>query len=146
MRTDYARMRELEQIIRPDKLKACLRHYEEMQKPKSQRKGLVELAEELGVSHMTFYRWRNEPEYIEYLSLLSSRTVDATLPVATSALIRMIDSKQPSSKALEMFFKLLGMLNEKHTVETRDLSAELSEDTLKKQIEALKAEMKGGKE
>jgi AcrR family transcriptional regulator len=144
LRTDYRRMKELEQTMRPDKLAACLRHYEELQKPKGERLGVNELAKELGISHMTFYRWRNEPEYIEYLGLLSSRTVDATLPVATNALIRMIDTTQPSSKALEMFFKLLGMLNEKHTVETRDMTAELTEDAIKRQIEELRAEAKGG--
>ncbi|MGX9706959.1 phBC6A51 family helix-turn-helix protein [Laceyella tengchongensis] len=143
MRTDYKRMRELEQIIRPDKLQACLRYYEEMSKPKGQRKSHKELAEEFGITEMTWWRWRQDPEFIEYLGLLSSRTVDASLPVATNALLRMIDTTQPSSKALEMYFKLLGMLNEKHTVETRDLSAEITEDAIKKQIEVLKAELKG---
>ena len=146
MRTDYTRMKELEQTMRPDKLKACLRHYEELQKPKGQRKSIGELAEELGITTMTFWRWRNEPEYIEYMGLLSSRTVDATIPVAINALIRMIDNKQPSSKALEMFFKLLGMLNEKHTIETKNMNTEINEEAIKKQIEALKEELKENKE
>ena len=143
MRTNYKRMKELEQIIRPDKLQACLRYYEELCKPKKERKTHEELAEEFGITVMTWWRWRQEPEFIEYLGLLSSRAVDASLPLATSALLRMIDTKQPSSKALEMFFKLLGMLNEKQIVETRNTTAEITEDTLKEQIEALKAELKG---
>jgi hypothetical protein len=62
MRTDYKRMRELEQIIRPDKLQACLRYYEEMSKPKGQRKSHKELGEEFGITEMTWWRWRQDPE------------------------------------------------------------------------------------
>lgn len=143
MRTDYKRMRELEQIIRPDKLQACLRYYEEMCKPKHERKTHDELAKEFGITKMTWWRWRQEPEIIEYLNLLASRTVDASLPIATSALLRMIDTRQPSSKALEMFFKLLGMLNERQIIETRNANTEINEETIKEQIEALKKELQG---
>jgi hypothetical protein len=146
MRTDYKRLRELEEIIggrRPDKLKAAQLIFEDMSKPKPERKGYAKIAEEIGISERQLRRWRGEPEFIEYLSLLSSRTIEESLPVVTHALIRNIDNgKFASNKAIEIFYRLLGMLTDRQEVEHKT-TTDINTEDLKAQIEQLKAELRG---
>lgn len=76
------------------------------------------IAEEVGVERMTLYRWRTRNEdFIEFKNLVADDFLATDRERVYGVLMKMIFGKQPSIKALDLYFKRFGLLNEKLTVE-----------------------------
>lgn len=146
------RIIELEVKLGPQKLKAIDLLLDKQMRPKrgeDKGKTMEQIAAEVGVSHMSIHRWKNDDEFIELKNLYAERILSESIPTVHGVLLKSIKSKQPSMKALEMFYKLHSMLNDKQIVENvndvdkRD-DASVSESLA--ELDALLDEKDGGKD
>jgi|SRR5690625_611834 len=92
---------------------------------KGKKKTLDEIAEEVGVDRRTLYNWRQNADFTRYMSAISDNKLDNYRSLADSQLIKLIEGSftnngTPSIKALELFYKLSGRLEDKRTVTIDD--------------------------
>lgn len=104
-----------------------------------------QIAEELGISHMTLYRFRQRPEVKDYILRFNmARMIDA-IPEVMDAQVDMA-VKRGSTKAAELILKYTGLLVERKAVEA-DVKAEVSSvsdqdnDALRAELEALRRKL-----
>lgn len=88
--------------------------------PKGEKKNLDDIAEEVGVDRRTLYNWRQNSDFTRYMSAISDNKLDNYRSLADSQLIKLIEGTSnngvASIKALELFYKLSGRLEDKRTV------------------------------
>src|SRR5699024_352930 len=88
--------------------------------PKGERKTLGEIAEEVGVVQKTLYNWRQNPDFTRYVAAISDSELSNYRSLADSQLIKLIagtsNNGLPAIRALELFYKLEGRLEDKRTV------------------------------
>lgn len=88
--------------------------------PKGEKKNLDDIAEEVGVDRRTLYNWRQNSDFTRYMSAISDNKLDNHRSLADSQLIKLIEGTSnngiASIKALELFYKLSGRLEDKRTV------------------------------
>lgn len=106
--------------------------------PEDERKGFEEIAAEAGVSRNTLYEWRTQNRaFIEYMNAISDDYLSGKRAVVYKRLMQLIDTSQPSVKAIDLFMKREGLITAKVEVDTSvsgngtksndDLAAELAE-------------------
>ena len=92
--------------------------------PKGEKKNLDDIAEEVGVDRRTLYNWRQNSDFTRYMSAISDNKLDNHRSLADSQLIKLIEGTSnngiASIKALELFYKLNGRLEDKRTVTIND--------------------------
>lgn len=80
-------------------------------------KKLEEIGEEVGVSRQTISKWKKLPAFIEYSAYISKQHTDSLRPLADSQLAKLLKGTSmnglPSVKALELFYKISGVLVER---------------------------------
>lgn len=112
--------------------------------PRESRKHKEEIAEEVGITRMTLYRWENnDANFIAYKNYLASDVMDSHLPLVYARLIGIIN--QGNAKGIELFLKRIGDLDTKSEVTVRDGGQELSyEDRRKELLARLGADLPEG--
>jgi Helix-turn-helix of insertion element transposase len=101
---------------------------------------LEEIAKECGVERMTLYRWRTRNEdFIEFKNLIADDFLSTDRERVYGVLMKMIFGKQPSVKALDLYFKRFGLLNDKLTVEQtgNDYSAPVTAQDVAERLKQL---------
>ncbi|MBC2103960.1 phBC6A51 family helix-turn-helix protein [Listeria booriae] len=97
-------------------------------------KTMEDIAEEVGVVRKTLYNWRfKNPVFMEALSLATQARLATLAPYAYGAMSKLLKGKQPSTKALDLYFKQQGWVNtnQEITITTNkrddaDLEAEIA--------------------
>ena len=114
-RRDY-----LEAELGPKKVEAAilLVQYQQGYKSENAPKSLAEVAERVGVSNKTVWEWRKTVEFAEYLNILTDFVLLQQRPVVNKRLMQLIDTNQPSVKAIELYMKRFGLLTERHETVT----------------------------
>lgn len=113
--------------------------------PKSERKTMEQIAEELGVARMTIYNWNTKDDnFIEYKKYLSAQTLDTHMPMVYARLLETID-KRYSVRAMELFMKRAGDLTDNSEITIKsgdegDKSADERLEELKKRLNLPEAE------
>ena len=106
--------------------------------PTGEAKTQEQIAEEVGVERMTLYRWRTRNEdFIEFKNLVADDFLATDRERVYGVLMKMIFGKQPSIKALDLYFKRFGLLTEKHVTEQIDSGAGRSKEDIEKQLAEL---------
>lgn len=80
-------------------------------------KKLEDIGEEVGVSRQTISKWKKLPAFIEYSAYISKQHTDSLRPLADSQLAKLLKGTSnngiPSIKALELYYKISGVLIER---------------------------------
>ena len=64
------------------------------------------MLKELNIPHSNFYRWLEDPDYIEYINSLIDKYTDSELPRVWKSLIKQCEAG--SVPAIKLFFELKG--------------------------------------
>lgn len=112
MRTE----KELKAHLTPAEQRAILLIVENDFKTKEKRT-LAQIAEELGISERAFYDWRQKPEFKELLVLTSDSLLMEKRNIVNAQLMKAIEGTSnngiPSMKALELYYKMTGSIEDK---------------------------------
>ena len=102
---------------------------------------LEELAKKAGVCRRTLYEWRKKPEFIDYMDSVADQFLKARVSTAYKQLMKLIEGKQPSVKALQLFFQIQGKLRDRQEItftqkkETPKINADEELENLRKLLE-----------
>lgn len=90
---------------------------------------LEDLATEFEISRKTSWQWRNTPEFIEYVQILSQQELQKAHLLMAKVLIKNLQKSQPSTKMMDLMAKMTpNMLNPKEVViEDKAQSKEVSQ-------------------
>ncbi|WP_028560965.1 phBC6A51 family helix-turn-helix protein [Paenibacillus pinihumi] len=103
--------------------------------PEDERKGFEEIAAEVGVSRNTLYEWRTQNKaFIDYANSLADDFLTGKRSLVYRKLMQLIDSSQPSVKAIDLFMKREGLITAQVAVETKDAGAARSNEELVAEI------------
>ncbi|MBJ6364160.1 phBC6A51 family helix-turn-helix protein [Paenibacillus sp. GCM10012307] len=103
--------------------------------PEDVRKGFEEIAAEVGVSRNTLYEWRTQNKaFIDYANSLADDFLTGKRSLVYRKLMELIDSSQPSVKAIDLFMKREGLITAQVAVETKDAGAARSNEELAAEI------------
>ncbi|WEZ19126.1 phBC6A51 family helix-turn-helix protein [Bacillus subtilis] len=142
-----SRLKELESKLTVQQRKAALLLVENdvIAAASGEKKSQEEIAKEVGVDRITTYRWRHQnATFIEYMNLLADDMLSSHRAGVYGQLLKLINGKQPSVKAIDLFMKRYGLLTEK--VQTTTGSTEPSSNAdIEKEIAEL-GEILGEKE
>lgn len=100
-------------ILTEDQIKLAEMHVEDEFRDKADRKGWTGIAEELGYNRRTLYKWRQKPEWQQYVAYLTNVERDSYYPTVIKQLHRAIEggnNGEPSIRAIELWMKSTGKL------------------------------------
>ena len=116
-KSNRQRVLELELKLGPKKVEAVNFMLEKQLAPPKERLKNTEIAEKIGISERTLDYWKKEDDFIELKNLYAEAYMRNEIPNVHAQLLRGIKASQPSMKAIEMFYKLFSMLNDKQIIE-----------------------------
>ena len=133
------RFEELKSRLTAQQVKAAYLLVENEILPTGERKTHDEIAAEIGVDRTTLYRWRTRNKnFIEFKNLIADDFLATDRERVYGVLMKMIFGKQPSIKALELYFKRFGLLNDKLTVENNEkTTAPTTPDDVRERLKRL---------
>lgn len=105
-----SRLKELESKLTVQQRKAALLLVENdvIAAASGEKKSQEEIAKEVGVDRITTYRWRHQnATFIEYMNLLADDMLSSHRAGVYGQLLKLINGKQPSVKAIDLFMKAL---------------------------------------
>ncbi|UTR05154.1 phBC6A51 family helix-turn-helix protein [Alkalihalobacillus sp. LMS6] len=109
--------------------------------PTEMQKTHDQIAEQVGVTRNTIYEWRTQnPDYIAYSAILADEFFKSHLTTVYKQHMKLIDATQPSTKAIELWYRKHGMLTDKTVVEEIDSRADSNED-IEKETAELEAQL-----
>lgn len=89
--------------------------------PEEERLGFEEIAVAVGVTRKTLHQWRTQNKtFIDYVNILADEYLSAARPVVYKRLMQLIDTTQPSVKAIDLFMRREGLITTHAVVETKD--------------------------
>lgn len=107
----------------------------------SEQRTQDEIAEELGVSRITLWRWRKQNQaFIEFKKEVARDYLGDGVGTFASALMKSMQGAQPSQKALDLFAKMMGFIKNEHSVEVTSGGAKTDED-MKAELALLSQEL-----
>lgn len=96
-----------------------------------------EVAEQCGVSVRTLHRWRNDKQFKLAVAEQSLENVREVLPNVLNAHIQRAEGG--NMKAIELFYKLFGLLVEKQEIEQSVGSSDKGNDELAEELDSLRS-------
>lgn len=97
-----------------------------------------QLAERLGIARSTLYEWRKNPEFVEYMNMLTDDLLNGMRAEVNAALMKLIRMPNPSVKAIELYMKRHALLTDRTVIENeseppipRKSDAEIAEEIRK---------------
>jgi len=111
--------------------------------PKGEKATYEQIADQVGVTDRTLLEWRKDPYFAQYLSVVSTQKLDNFRGLADAQLINLIkgtsNNGNASIKALELYYKIAGVLVERReVVNTDSTDSTLDVDKIKAEIERLR--------
>jgi len=102
----------------------------------------AEIAEDVGVTYKTIWEWKTKNRnFIEYKNEISDDFLSEKRSKVYGQLLKLIESDQPSVKAIDLFMRRFSLLTDKTIVENND-NAQRSEDEIKRQLAELDSLLK----
>lgn len=102
------------------------------------RKSFDEIADEVGVSRQSLYKWRTQNRaFIDYVNYLADDFLASERAFVYRQLMKSIGGAQPSIKGIDLFFRRFGLITQQVAVETKDSGAAKSNDELAAELEEL---------
>ncbi|WP_226677091.1 phBC6A51 family helix-turn-helix protein [Rossellomorea aquimaris] len=102
-----------------------------------------QIAEQVGVSRQTLYRWRQDRAFQDELKREVARSVMDDIPNVIASLKKQATKEvQPSVKAAELLLKSVSMLNDRLEIEDRSKASSTPSDDIdrmKAEIERMRA-------
>ena len=95
-----------------------------------------EIAEQSGISVRQLHRWRKNPEFKQAIVEQSLENVKEVLPNVLKA--HQKQAERGNVKAIELFYKLFGLLVEKQEIEQSVTNKDKDNDELAKELAELK--------
>lgn len=110
---------------------------------KGDKRTYDQIAEDAGCGVRTLYEWRQEPEFVRYLAVISDTKLDSYRSMADAQLVKLMNGTSnngtPSIKALELYYKIIGKLVDKREVVSPSSPTSVHDvDLIKAEIERLK--------
>lgn len=119
-------------------IKAALLCVEREFAAEEDRKSFDEIAEEIGVSRQSLFKWRTQNRaFIDYSNLLADDFLSADRAFVYRQLMKTIAGSQPSVKGIDLYFKRHGLITQQVAVETKDAGATRTNDELAQDLEEL---------
>lgn len=113
--------------------------------PTKEQRTLEQIAEEIGVTRNGLYNWRTQNQaFIEFKKEVAKDYLSDAVGIFTKQLIRSMEGTNgvPSSKALDLYAKMMGFIKTEHSVEITQggakSDAQIAEEL--KQLDALLAQ------
>lgn len=136
--TKASKKRRLEAELDVRKRKAALLLVENELNEEGTRRTQEEIASEIGISRKCLWQWKTQDSaFIDYTNMLADEFLDAKRTVVYRQLMKLIESSQPSVKAIDLFLRRHGLLTDKQVVETNEVAAEKSNEDIEKDIAEL---------
>ena len=95
-----------------------------------------EIAEKCGISVRQLHRWRKNPEFKQAIVQVTMENAKAILPDVVKAHEKQ--ATRGNVKAIELFYKVMGLLIERQEVEQNVTHKGQTNDDLNKQLDDLK--------
>jgi len=133
-----------ENKLRPGQREAAYKLVEYEFTPKSERKTIEQIADEVGVTRKTIHKWKtHDRNFINYKNHLAAQFADSHLPLVYSKLIESIE--RGSVRGIETFLKRIGDLDQKSEVTIKSGDEDRSFDERKDELlQRLKEASEGG--
>jgi len=121
---NYVSFEDLKQRLKPGQRLAAELIVQNDFAPKGEKMTLEQIAEQVGVTDRQLYNWRQDADFTRYMAAISDNKLDNYRSLADSQLIKLIQGTSnngvASIKALELFYKLNGRMQDKQTVVMTD--------------------------
>lgn len=119
-------------------IKAALMCVEREFAAEDERKSFDEIADEIGVSRQSLYKWRTQNRaFIDYVNYVADDFLASERAYVYRQLMKSIGGAQPSIKGIDLFFRRFGLITQQVAVETKEAGAAKSNDELAAEIEEL---------
>lgn len=120
----------LEAKLDPRQIIAALKCVEREFTAENERVSFDEIADEVGVSRQSLYKWRTQNRaFIDYVNYLADEFLESERAYVYRQLMKTISGSQPSIKGIDLYFKRHGLITQNVSVETKDGgSARTNED------------------
>jgi hypothetical protein len=136
-KSNKQRVLELELKLGAKKVEAVTYMLEKQMAPPKERLTNDVIAEKLGISERTLDYWKKEDDFIELKNLYAEAYMRDEIPNVHAVLLRSIKASQPSMKAVEMFYKLFSMLNDKQVIEDATASTPRDDNAINESLKEL---------
>ncbi|MEC1285023.1 phBC6A51 family helix-turn-helix protein [Bacillus paralicheniformis] len=141
-----SRLKELEAKLTLQQRKAALLLVENELMAEA-RKTQEELAKDIGADRVTVYRWWTQNKaFIEYMNLLADDMLSGHRSEVYSQLMKLIRSKNPSVKAIDLFFRRHGLLTDRQVVATENEGGTSSNEDIAQEIKDIDELLNDGNE
>lgn len=99
---------------------------------------LQEIAEDVGVSTKTLWEWRTKNQtFIAYKNAIADDFLADKRDLVYAGLMSMIDTSQPSVKAIDLYLRRFGLLTDKTIVETDNSEGSRTNGDLQRELDDL---------
>jgi transcriptional regulator with XRE-family HTH domain len=128
----------LEARLEGRQIRAALLCVEREFAPEDERKSFDEIADEIGVSRMTMYRWRTgNRAFIDYVNHIADDFLASERALVYRQLMKTITGPQPSVKGIDLYFKRHGLITQQVAVESKDATSTRSNEEITQELEEL---------
>lgn len=128
----------LEACLDGRQIKAALLCVEREFAAEEDRKGFDEIADEVGVSRQSLFKWRTQNRtFIDYANYLADDFLSADRAFVYRQLMKTISGAQPSVKGIDLYFKRHGLITQQVAVETKDAGASRTNEELAQELNEL---------
>ena len=97
-----------------------------------------EIAQELEISRRTLQYWKQDPNFLRYMDELAMEFIQGKMATVSKQLFKLIEAKQPSIKAIDLYFRLVGKLQDKYEFTVKKEKAQAPSINVDKELEELK--------
>lgn len=132
------RLKEFEAKLTLPQQKAAFLLVENDLRDGGDKKTFEQIAEEVGVTSKTLWEWRKKNRnFIEYKNEIADDFLAEYRSGVYGQLMKLINSSQPSVKAISLYLQRYGLLTQKTQIETVDSNGSRSNEDLAKELEDL---------
>jgi hypothetical protein len=137
------KFRELESKLSPQQRKAALLLVNnDLAEVTEGRQSLDKIADEVDTSLRNLHRWKNENAvFIEYMNLIADDFLASYRSGVYRQMMKLINSQQPSVKAMDLYFKRFGLLTERQITESADTNDDQNNESIAKEIAEFDSEL-----
>ncbi|QOT13721.1 hypothetical protein JNUCC32_31020 (plasmid) [Paenibacillus sp. JNUCC32] len=128
----------LEARLEGRQIKAALLCVEREFAAEDERKSFDEIAEEIGISRQSLFKWRTQNRaFIEYVNYVADDFLASERAYVYRQLMKTINGPQPSVKGIDLYFKRHGLITQQVAVESKDATSTRSNEEITQELEEL---------